>query len=230
MIPVILSKTLAAASANNICTSQSAAGAGNLTLNGSTVTSATLAQPFSAASLTVATATLDTQRRVRITSAGNDSGITFTVYGTREGGIPIQETVTGANASTADTTLDFLTVTRIAVSGATAGNVTVGTNTTGSSAWKMPNYHLTPFIMEIDTSLSGTVTYSIEYTMDDFATPTTPTAKPTARATTVAAATTAQMLSIPSTSNPAVFRGWRLTVSSGTGTVTAEAIQAGIRN
>src|SRR6185437_3174379 len=119
MRPVTISKTLAAASANNIALSQSPAGAGNLTLNG--------------AAVAAGVATLDTQRRVLITSAGTDTGITFTVYGGNQSGSAISETVAGGSLGIpVSTTQDFLTVTRVAASGASASTVTVGTSGVGS--------------------------------------------------------------------------------------------------
>lgn len=75
MRPVLLTKTLAAASVNAIAQSQSLGAAGNVTLNGATASGGL--------------ATLDTQRRVLITSAGNDSGISFTVFGATDSGTAI---------------------------------------------------------------------------------------------------------------------------------------------
>src|SRR5258708_3372590 len=56
-------------------------------------------------------ATLDTQRRIIVTSGGNDTGITFTIFGAGDNGVPISETVTGAtSAASAQTNQDFKTV------------------------------------------------------------------------------------------------------------------------
>src|SRR5579875_2257412 len=116
---IAFTKTMAAGSANGIAQSQSLAGAGNLVLNGATVSGGV--------------ATLDTQRRVILTSSGNDSGLTWTVYGTNDTGQAIVDRFAGANAAAAVSNFDFTMVTRIAGSGATAGTVTAGTNSTGSS-------------------------------------------------------------------------------------------------
>ena len=73
--------------------------------------------------------------KVRITSAGNDAGITFTIVGIKVGDLTgkfTTEVVTGANASTADSTNFFAYVESITASGASAGNVSIGT--TGSIA------------------------------------------------------------------------------------------------
>ena len=73
--------------------------------------------------------------KIRITSAGNDSGITFTITGQKVGQLTgvTTEVVTGGNATTADSTNYYATVSSIVASGASAGNVSVGT--TGSLAF-----------------------------------------------------------------------------------------------
>lgn len=104
--------------ADSICASQSPGAAGNMTLNGAAVNSTSGAA--------VAYIPLS---RVYITSAGNDSGLTFTVYGTifsLSGPVSVVETVTGANTNVVSTSKQFQTVTRVAISGASAAAVTVG--------------------------------------------------------------------------------------------------------
>lgn len=112
---------LAAASANNIAQSQDPSGAGNLTLNGSAVSGGV--------------ATLDNARRVGITSASDDSALTFTITGTDRYGRAQTEIVTGASgtpSTVAESKKDFLTVSNVAVSG-NSGAVTVGTTAKASS-------------------------------------------------------------------------------------------------
>ena len=73
--------------------------------------------------------------KVIITSAGNDSGITFTITGIKVGDLTntvVSEVVTGANTSTATSTNYYARVDSITASGASAGNVKIGT--TGSLA------------------------------------------------------------------------------------------------
>ena len=73
--------------------------------------------------------------KLLFTSAGNDSGITFTITGIKVGdltGAYTTEVVTGANASTASSTNFYTYVDSIVVSGASAGDVSIGT--TGSLA------------------------------------------------------------------------------------------------
>lgn len=96
-----------AANATAVAASQSLGGAGNLTLT---------ANPY----------TPNSVRKITITSAGNDSGLTWTVTGTDINDAALVSNVTGANAGTATTSVVFKTVTQIASTGATASTVTAG--------------------------------------------------------------------------------------------------------
>jgi hypothetical protein len=152
---------LASASANNIATSQTTAGAANLNLNGSTVSGGV--------------ATLDTYRQVLITNVGNDAALTFTVYGTTFGGVSVSETVNGTSGSTVATNTDFKTVTRVAVSGATSGSgVTVGTNGVAGSRWVRFD-DFAPTQITVQANVTGTVNYSIQTTLNDPNDPFSPT-------------------------------------------------------
>lgn len=155
--PIVTAVSLVAAVANGLATTQSLAAAGPLTLNGSKVTAGV--------------GVLDAPRRVIITSAGNDSGITWTVTGTRGSwwaSTAVSETIKGANVGVAVTTQDFLTVTSIVASGATASTVTAGTNGTGSGPWVVWDKYAGDFAVSIyGYVLTGTPTWEIEYTYDD---------------------------------------------------------------
>ena len=70
----------------------------------------------------------DSGRVVTILSAGDDSGISFTVTGTDVNGDSQTESITGANAGTATGAKYFKTVTAIAAVGDPAGNVSAGVN------------------------------------------------------------------------------------------------------
>ena len=72
--------------------------------------------------------TFDSGRIVTILSAGDDSGISFTVTGTDVNGDSQTESITGANAGTATGSKYFKTVTQIAAVGNPAGNVSAGVN------------------------------------------------------------------------------------------------------
>jgi len=66
-------------------------------------------------------------RNVRITSGGNDSGITFTVTGFDVYGYPMVETITGANAGTASGKKAFKYIRSVTHTGTVAGTVQIGT-------------------------------------------------------------------------------------------------------
>lgn len=111
-------------------------------------------------------ATLDKARRVIITSAGNDSNKTFTVTGTDWNGNAASETITGGNAGAVATTRDFLTVTSVVPSAATAGAITIGTNGVASSRpLRLDEYALAPTAIQVD--VTGTVSYTVQSTLDD---------------------------------------------------------------
>lgn len=76
--------------------------------------------------LTLLKTTLDVPRNIIITSAGDDSGDTFTVTGTDQYGATVVETIAGANAGIASGVKAFKTVSGIVASGASAGTVKVG--------------------------------------------------------------------------------------------------------
>lgn len=214
MLRKVVTKTLATADDDGIAASQAVAGAGNLTLNGA----------FPAAE--TGGKNLLTGRHVIITSAGNDSGITFTIYGTVNG-IPRIETIAGAAVGIAESQLNYDIVTRIAASGAAAGNVKAGTNGVGASEWQAVDVDLTPFVLAIAADVTGTINYTIQYTYDDFWTvPTQP-----GGASSISQAWPDPILAGETTDGDTTYNdpitGWRVLVNSGTGSVEVTAVQAG---
>lgn len=196
-------------SANNIALSQTPAGAGLLTLNGSLVVNGV--------------AVLPTAQRVKITTA--DTTHTFTITGTSPTGTLLTESfliVAGSSYST----LDYATVTSIRISGGATGAVTVGTNGIASTPWvRFDDYAPSPVSIQCDTT--GTVNYTIQQTLDDPNSATNPvlpqnvTWLPTSDTAGVAATGAIQ-------SNYAyvpVFA--RVLLNSGSGSVTATFLQAG---
>lgn len=216
MIPQIATVTLAAASATAVAASQALAGAGNLTINGSAATGGV--------------ATFAAQRRILITSTGDDSGISFTVTGTRADKTTISETITGSDGATVQTLQDFITVTQVSASGAVAADVSVGTSGVGSSPWLILSPHTSPFEVGHWCEVVGTVNYTIEFTDDDPNGPIgvwpmapvvpTPFPHPVLQGQT---ANAFERFQVP-------CWGWRVTVNSGTGTIKVTASQAGMRS
>lgn len=103
-----------AADADGVCQSQTPAAGGvqNLTINGALSSGGV--------------ATFVAARFITITSAGADSGRTFTVTGTDVTGVAQTETITGPATATVTGTKYFRTVTQVSVDANTAGAITVG--------------------------------------------------------------------------------------------------------
>lgn len=220
-----ITKQLAAAVSNGIAQSQSLGAAGNLTLNGAFVSGGV--------------ATLDTnQRRVIIHSAADDTSLTWTVEGTGDSGSQIRDQFAGGNASDAQSNLDFVTVTKISGSKATAGAVTAGTNGVGSSPWKMFSDTIqTPNIAFDYELLGGAANVSIQYTQEGFltaipdpgaATPAFAYAGNTVNPTAHDFPNLSAMAASYQDSVSFVFRAWRVLINSGTGSVRVTGRQAGL--
>ncbi len=94
-----------------VCLPQTASGAGNLTINGNEASGGSVSVPA--------------ETQVRITSTGDDTGVTFTITGSLNGS-PVTIVSPGANAGTINVTGLIDSISQVAVSGATAGNVSIG--------------------------------------------------------------------------------------------------------
>lgn len=100
---------------------------------------------------------LDVPRNLTFLSAGNDSGITFTITGTDQYGQTVIETVTGANATTANGIKAFRTVSGIVASGASAGNVSIGYgNVLGLPCWVPSSQHIMREFLDGAAATAGT--------------------------------------------------------------------------
>lgn len=115
----VVPATLATA---NLAALQTTAGAGNLVLTaGAGVTK--VARPDGTTAYQ-----FDIPRAVSLTSAGNISGVTFTVSGYDIYGQPMTQALAGPNANTVNTKKAFWQVTNIAVNGAVATNTSAGSS------------------------------------------------------------------------------------------------------
>lgn len=207
---------LDAADDNGIALSQTTAGAANLTINGALASGGV--------------ATLDNPRQVIVTSGGNDTGVTFTIYGTTYGGHTVSESITGASGGAAATKTDFLTVTRVAASSATSGSgVIVGTNGVAGSRWvRLDSW--ADSNTAIQCNASGTVNYTVQVTMDDPNSPTNPVA--VGSVTWINTNDTDAVSAISSVFTNFQFSPTfaRILLNSGTGTVTATFAQFNVVN
>ena len=218
---VVFLKTLAAASATNIATSQAASAGTPLTLNGTAVSGgvATI-DTFSTTNNTA------TGRRVLITSTSGAETASITITGTNSNNVVISEKITFSGSSTTlQSNLDYVTVTSIVPSGTIAGSLSAGTNGVGSSPWLTWNYQVNPpmnlgFAVEV---VSGSVNYTVQYTYDDPNNLLNGVTSPLAFNSALASASTTldSTLSTP-------FVATRVLINSGTGVIRCRFIQAGI--
>lgn len=175
---------------------------------------------------------LDKPRRVLLTFGNEAVNRTILLSGTNWSGAPISETLTVASgaASTVASVLDYATVIS-AVPGASGGNwsanVSLGTNGVASSPWVNFDQWAFPQVA-IQCTVSGTVNYTLQQTMDDpnaLITPVTPalmTWLNSSDPNVVNAANSQQ-------SNYGYAPVWaRVVLNSGTGSVTTTFWQAAV--
>ena len=123
--------------------------------------------------------------KVRFTSAADDSGDTFTIVGQKVGdltGTATTEVVTGADTAAATSTNFYAYIESITASGASAGNVKIGT--TGSLA--LPRTRIRGF-QYVGNSSAGTVVFNLNST----------SGAELLKVNTPASATATQQMSIP---------------------------------
>ena len=114
-----------------------------------------------------AVATLDNPRRVLITAAANESAKTFTITGIGANGNVVSEVITGPNTTTAQSVLDYKTVTSITISAAAAGAITgIGTSGVGGSRWVSFDA-FAPSMISLQCNATGTVNYTVQTTLND---------------------------------------------------------------
>lgn len=140
--------TITATDADGIAQSQTPGAAGNLTLNGALI------------------AGIPTAQHVTVYGGSNESGKTFTIYGTDNGGQAISEVLTGPNAGTVTSVLNYKTVTRVAVSAATTGAVTVGVLATLETPWVPLDLGKDQFNVGYQVDIT-TATFELQGTLDN---------------------------------------------------------------
>lgn len=109
-------------------------------------------------------------RNVRLTSGGNDSGITFTVSGYDVYGFPMSETITGANAGVASGKKAFKYISGVTHTGSVAGTLTIGTGDVYGLGLRATDFFYT------DIYWNGAfITASTGFTVADITSPATKT-------------------------------------------------------
>lgn len=235
-----VSATGQAGSLTAIAASQSLAGAGGLLLNGpAAVTNYGLASsanvtepggPFSKTqvlapsggqSIPGAAIVLSPAQSVVIASAGNDSGINWTVKGFDYGGSPLTEVIAGGNVGNATTVNQFAIVTSISASGATASTVTAGTGTVIYSPWLILGSQRNNYTTNLRAFISaGASNFDIQATTDGNLMNNTG-----GFADDIIALQAAQTASI-TTPLVETYIGVRVKINSGTGTVSLRALES----
>ena len=79
----------------------------------------------------------------------------------------MSETITGPNTTTAQSVLDYKTVTSITISAAAAGAITgIGTSGVGGSRWVSFDA-FAPSMISIQCNATGTIDYTLQTTLND---------------------------------------------------------------
>lgn len=200
---------LAASTTLGIAATQSGTASTTLNLNGGLVTAGI--------------ANFDVPRRVIVTSAGNDTANTFTITGTDYFGRAQTEALVGASGTAAMTFRDFSTVSSIIPTSNTAGNVSSGTNGVGSTPPWIIDTFANPSVIGAGIVISGTANYNIEQAYNNLEPAWNvnldlPTWYPSSGF--------ANQSSNQNGSIQGPLTMLRLTINSGTGSVTARTVQA----
>jgi hypothetical protein len=212
MTPIVVTVgPLVTAAANNIAQSQTP-NAGAITLNGTIVTGGV--------------AILDKARQVLFTFAASEVGHNFVLVGTNWAGDAIGETVAGTGIGTVATVLSYKTVSSVTISANATGAIQIGTNGVAASPWVRMDGWANPSI-SLACVVSGTANYTVQQTMDDPNSPTSPV-NPNAMTwqnfpdlALVAASATMQA------TYTFVPQWIRVILNSGTGSVTTTILQTG---
>ena len=161
---------------------------------------------------------------VTLTSSGNDTARTGTVYGTDSSGWIVSQTLTLGNAGAVTTTIGFYTVTRVAVSGSIAGTISVGNAQAGTSAVIAMDINIPAIAIALGAVVSGTVNYDVQATLDDIWS----TTFNNGTATWFTHPTLVGQVASLSSNYAYPVRAIRLRQNSGSGTTTLTVVQSGI--
>lgn len=219
---IVITKQLAAASANNLATSQTPTSGTPLTLNGSAVTGGV--------------GVLDTQRRVLLTFGDEASARTLVLTGTNSQGTTIGETLSipAGGSSTVASLRDYLTITKaLPLGGGWTAAVTLGTNGVGSTSPQLPSGYPAIFDIGFQVTPGSGNSVSIEITRDIPYAPPQPYVSGFTFVPPICdwdAWATLSELSLETISDvDSRVTAWRLTILSGTSLCTVRAAPIGLR-
>ena len=148
MQPITVSATGINADNNNVAASQAVTAATTLTLE-------------------AGAADLGSPAQLVLETNVDYTGVDFTVTGTDANGNVISEVIAGPNATTVNSVLYYASVTSITSDGgAEGGTVQVGVTGTVTSRWaRMDSWANAQTVAQVN--VDGTITYSVETSMDD---------------------------------------------------------------
>lgn len=177
-----------AASGNAVCTSQSGTANVALTLNGALAKTGQVIpggvgtiiapgnpgiggqvkQPGAGLPTTGTAAVLGAAQPLLIASAGNDSGVNFTIVGAGPSGETISEVLAGSNVGTSTSAYLYTEIYSVTPSGNTASTLTVGVGSVIYSSWLIVGAQRNEFSYLVRTFFapSGTGNYDIQGTTD----------------------------------------------------------------
>ncbi len=148
-----------ATDASYVCASQTLGAAGNLTIDGT----GRNPQKYNGEVIIPG----GFERQLTLTSAGNLSGVNFTITGLSMRGAAQTEVIAGPNATTITTTNYWKEIYRIAASAAVGSAITVGIGSVGQSNPFISDYYTTLDAISTQVDVTGTINYSAQVTLDN---------------------------------------------------------------
>ncbi len=151
----------APASTTFIATSQAGTSGVALTLNPTT---------YDATNIATSQVVIDggaSRRSVSLTSTGDLSGVLFTIIGFDNGGITVNQTITGPNNATVYTTTGYTTVRTITPNGTFTSGVSAGIGTSGVTNMFIPSSYVPDFNVGVGIYVTGSLAYTLQHTFDD---------------------------------------------------------------
>lgn len=204
--------TFATADVAAVCALQTTAGAASLVINGTQIANT---YPPSAPSVTF----VNVERPLTYTSTADLHLANITAVGEDLKGNAVTETRSGPTSNTVATTALFHKVISLTTDAALATAMSVGSGTTGRTAWFKVNRWAAPTGIGINAAITATLNFTLQYTYDSVETVASPVALSEPFMTSITA-------SAETTFNDPVnaIRGL-VNSSSGSGAVTLNIIQ-----
>lgn len=160
MRPIVFSFPAAVTTA--ICTAQTTAGSGALTIDG------TLLDGPATMGGTRRVILPGIQRVVSLTSTGNLSAVNVTITGKNLRGDAVTETRTGPNNSTVETAAEFSEIDSVTVDAAVGTAMSVGTGSSGKTNWATMSGFANPANITVGMEMTGSaISGTVENTLDD---------------------------------------------------------------